>query len=87
MSTSILGVGKTELPSLRKFQAQPFRPFHCHEGTDCFGFLVFLQKEIVRCTGLFKSVEIEMDERRIPVRVVLSQGEGGAGDRFANAQC
>ena len=85
MSTSILGVGKPELPSLRKFQAQPFRPFHCHEGTDCFGFLVFLQKEIVRCTGLFQPVKIQMDSRRIPVLVVLSKREGGAGDGLANA--
>ena len=75
------------MPSFRKVQAQPFWPLHRHECTDGFGFFVFLQKEIVRCTGLFEPVEVKMDQRRIPVRVVLSQGEGGAGDGLSNAKC
>lgn len=32
-----------------------------------------------------QSVEIQMDKRRIPVRVVLGEGEGRTGDRFGDA--
>ncbi len=84
-STSIVGVRKLQQPSLGQAQTEPLGPFHRQQCTDCSGFFVFLQKDIVRCTGLFQAVEIEMNEGRIPVRVVLSQGEGGAGDRFADA--
>ena len=79
-------MGQCQCPGFRQLQAEPFRPLHHQKGSHAQRFLFLLQKQIVGGRRSFQPVEIEMHQRRRTLRVVLRQGEGGAGDRFINAQ-
>ena len=79
-------MAQSQPPGFMEVDAEPFRPFHCHQGVHGPGFLFFLQKKVISGSGVLQPVEIQVDKHCLPlfVGIVLSQGEGWACDRLAD---
>ena len=77
-------------PAGRGHEAQSLRPLHRQKGTLGQGFFLLLGKQFIGSGGMLQPIQIQMHQRRGAVSprssVVVGQGKGGAGDRFADAQ-
>ena len=79
-------VGQVQVPGLRELEAQTLRPLHGQQRSQCSCLFFFLEEDFIGRGGLLQPVEIEVNQRRSSLGVVLCQGKGRAGDRFLDAQ-
>ena len=75
-----------QAPGFRKVETKPFRPLNGHQRPCRTGVLLLLQKQFIGGGRVLQSIEIEMHQLRRPLGVVLRQGKGGTGDRFADPE-
>ena len=74
-----------QTPGVWKREAEPLRPLHYEQSPHGICLFLLLKKVIIGCDGLLLPVKVEMDERGGSFRVVLSEREGWAGDRFLDS--
>ena len=78
------------MPGAGGGQRESLGPFHRHQAPESCGLLLLLGEQFISAGWLLQPVEIEVHQGRGAAiggsaGVVLGQGEGGAGDRFADS--